>query len=219
MAVAVNAQDHQRIDQVPITNSEYVFEEPKRIRLITADNAIHTLALFALSICFAKLAQQLSVDSSLEMPLFVWAMIGGIIVRQISIHIFKHNIFDRSIDVFGNTTLSLYLAMVLISLKLRQLSNLALPIMILLIMQSIAMWLFVIYISFKFMGKNYNSALLSAGLCGFGMGATPNAIANMQSISRHYGPSHKAFLLVPIVAFFSDITNAIVIQAFLKIFT
>jgi ESS family glutamate:Na+ symporter len=109
--------------------------------------------------------------------------------------------------------------MALVSLKLWQLTTLALPMLILLIAQTIAMWLFAVYVSFRVMGSNYDSAVLGAGLCGFGMGGTANAIANMQAITNVYGPSHKAFLIVPLVgAFFIDLVNVVVIQIILKFF-
>lgn len=157
--------------------------------------------------------------TAFELPTFVWALAGGILLRNVVESIFKREIFDRSIDVFGNTALALYLAMALVSLKLWQLSDLAIPMIILLIAQSIAMWLFAVYVSFRVMGKNYDSAVLASGLCGFGMGATPNAIANMQAITNMYGPSHKAFLIVPLVgAFFIDLVNVVVIQGILQFF-
>ena len=80
------------------------------------------------------------------------------------------------------------------------------------------MILFAYFVTFKVMGKNYDSAVLSAGHCGFGMGATPTAVANMQAITDRYGPSHKAFLIVPMVgAFFVDLMNLAILQGFLML--
>ncbi|MNV78884.1 Sodium/glutamate symport carrier protein [compost metagenome] len=85
--------------------------------------------------------------------------------------------------------------------------------MVILLAQTLTMALFASLVTFRVMGKNYDAAVLSAGHCGFGMGATPTAIANMQAITNQYGPSHKAFLIVPLVgAFFIDIINAFVLQ-------
>lgn len=203
----------------PLTDNEYTFEAPHKVRLITADNAIATLGMFAFSLAFAELMKNLTTGTMFELPTFVWALGGGIILRNVLETGFKHEIFDRSIDVFGNTALALFLAMALVSLKLWQLADLAIPMIILLIFQSIAMWVFAVYVSFRVMGKNYDSAVLASGLCGFGMGATPNAIANMQAITNMYGPSHRAFLIVPLVgAFFIDLVNVVVIQTTLQIF-
>ena len=79
------------------------------------------------------------------------------------------------------------------------------------------MALYAAFVTFRVMGGNYDAAVLAAGHCGFGMGATPTAVANMQAITNQYGPSHKAFLIVPMVgAFFIDLINAAAIQLFIK---
>ena len=120
--------------------------------------------------------------------------------------------------MLGNVSLSLFLAMALMSLKLWDLASLALPIFILLAAQTVAMALYAIFVTFRVMGRNYDAAVLAAGHCGFGLGATPTAIANMQAITQRFGPSHLAFLVVPMVgAFFIDIINAVVIKLFLAL--
>lgn len=206
-------------NKAPIADHEHIFEAPQKVRLITAENAITTLGMFAFALAFAEIMRNLTVGTAFELPAFVWALGGGILLRNVLETGFKQEIFDRSIDVFGNTALALFLAMALVSLKLWQLTDLAIPMIVLLIAQSIAMWVFAVYVSFRVMGKNYDSAVLAAGLCGFGMGATPNAIANMQAITHMYGPSHKAFLIVPLVgAFFIDLVNVVVIQLTLQFF-
>ncbi|ENW92384.1 sodium/glutamate symporter [Acinetobacter dispersus] len=219
LASPLNAEIREENKDAPLTDSEYTFEAPQKVRLITADNAIVTLGMFAFALAFAETMKNLTIGTAIELPTFVWALGGGILLRNVLETGLKQEIFDRSIDVFGNTALALFLAMALVSLKLWQLADLAIPMIILLIAQSIAMWVFAVYISFRVMGKNYDSAVLASGLCGFGMGATPNAIANMQAITNMYGPSHKAFLIVPLVgAFFIDLVNVVVIQSILQIF-
>lgn len=203
-----------------INNHEYVpFEYPHRVRLITPDNAITTLGLFAGCLAFAELMTGYSKGTMFELPTFVWALAGGVIIRNVLESIFKIQIFDRAIDVFGNASLSLYLAMALLSLKLWQLADLAGPLVIILGAQTITMALYAAFVTFRVMGKDYDAAVLAAGHCGFGMGATPTAVANMQAITNMYGPSHKAFLIVPLCgAFFVDLINATVIQVILKFF-
>ncbi|MCU4582231.1 sodium/glutamate symporter [Acinetobacter gyllenbergii] len=219
LASPLKAEVREENKDAPLTDSEYTFEAPQKVRLITADNAIVTLGMFAFALAFAETMKNLTIGTAIELPTFVWALGGGILLRNILETGLKQEIFDRSIDVFGNTALALFLAMALVSLKLWQLADLAIPMIILLIAQSIAMWVFAVYVSFRVMGKNYDSAVLASGLCGFGMGATPNAIANMQAITNMYGPSHKAFLIVPLVgAFFIDLVNVVVIQTILQIF-
>ncbi len=212
----------EKSDSTPledINSTEYVpFEYPHRVRLITADNAITTLGLFAACLAFAEFMTGYSKGTIFELPTFVWALAGGVILRNILESIFKVQIFDRAIDVFGNASLSLYLAMALLSLKLWQLSDLAGPLVVILGAQTLTMALYAAFVTFRVMGKNYDAAVLSAGHCGFGMGATPTAVANMQAITNMYGPSHKAFLIVPLCgAFFVDLINATVIQMVLNL--
>lgn len=195
------------------------FEQPQKERLITATNAVETLALFAACLAFADFMAAFSKGTVFELPTFVWALAGGVIVRNFLEYVLRVNIFDRAIDVFGNASLSLFLAMALLSLKLWDLAGLAAPLMVILTAQVIVMLLYAGFITFYVMGRNYDAAVLAAGHCGFGMGATPTAIANMQAITNKYGPSHKAFLIVPMVgAFFIDIINAFVIQMFIQFF-
>lgn len=195
-----------------------IFERPDSIRLITASSTIETLALFAGALAFADLMTTVSKGTWFELPTFVWALGGGVVIRNVLTLGFNFDMFDRAIDVFGNASLSLFLAMALLSLKLWQLTGLAVPILVILVVQTIVMWLYANFVTFRVMGKNYDSAVLAAGHCGFGMGATPTAIANMQAITDRYGPSPKAFLIVPMVgAFFVDLVNATVLQIFTKL--
>ncbi len=103
-------------------------------------------------------------------------------------------------------------------LKRWDLAALALPIFIILAVQTLVMALFAVFVTFRVMGRNYDAAVLAAGHCGFGLGATPTAIANMQAVTQRYGPSQNAFLVVPMVgAFFIDIINVIVIKLYLAL--
>lgn len=195
-----------------------MFEKPDNIRLITASSTIESLALFAAALAFADGMTILAEGTWLELPTFVWALAGGVIIRNSLTLIFNFDMFDRAIDVIGNASLSLFLAMALLSLKLWELTDLAGPVLIILLVQTFVMILYVYFVTFKVMGKNYDAAVLSAGHCGFGMGATPTAIANMQAVTDRYLPSPKAFLIVPMVgAFFVDIVNATVLQIFTKL--
>jgi ESS family glutamate:Na+ symporter len=120
------------------------------------------------------------------------------------------------VSLLGNVSLALFLGIALMSLRLGDLASLALPLVVILAAQAIAMAAYAIFVTFRVMGANYDAAVLAAGHCGFGLGATPTAIVNMQAITERFGPSHVAFLIVPMVgAFFIDIANAIVIKLFL----
>ena len=107
--------------------------------------------------------------------------------------------------------------MALLSLQLWQLTDLADSLVVILGAQTLTIALYAAFVTFRVMGKNYDAAVLSAGHCGFYMGATPTAVANMQAITNMYGPSHKAFLIVPLFgACFVYLINATVIQLILK---
>lgn len=200
-----------------LANKE-VFEKPDNIRLITASSTIETLSLFAASLAFAGIMTEVSKGTWFELPTFVWALGGGVVIRNVLTTFFNFDMFDRAIDVFGNAALSLFLAMALLSLKLWELTDLAGPVMVVLAVQTLVMIGYAYFITSRFMGNDYDSAVLAAGHCGFGMGATPTAIANMQAITDRYGPSHKAFLIVPMVgAFFVDIVNATILQIFTQL--
>ncbi len=195
-----------------------VFEKPDNIRLITASSTIETLALFAAALAFASIMTGVAKGTWFELPTFVWALAGGVVIRNVLTIVFNFDMFDRAIDVFGNASLSLFLAMALLSLKLWELTELAGPVLIILLVQTMVMILYAYFVTFRIMGKDYDAAVLAAGHCGFGLGATPTAIANMQAVTDRYLPSHKAFLIVPMVgAFFVDIVNATVLQIFTKL--
>lgn len=195
-----------------------MFDKPDEIRLITASSTIETLALFAACLAFADLMTIAAKGTAFELPTFVWALAGGVVIRNVLTTFFNFEMFDRAIDVFGNASLSLFLAMALLSLRLWELTELALPVMVILLAQVGVMMLYASFVTFRVMGANYDAAVLAGGHCGFGMGATPTAIANMQAITDRYGPSYKAFLIVPMVgAFFVDLVNAAVLQFFTQL--
>ncbi|HMN19908.1 MAG TPA: sodium/glutamate symporter [Ottowia sp.] len=192
-----------------------MFDEP---RLITAYVAIETLAMFAACLTAADLLSGWTRGTWIELPTFIWALASGVVIRNVLTHLFHFDMFDRAIDVFGNASLSLFLAMALLSLRLWELADLAGPVAIILAVQVVAMMAFATFITYRFMGGDYDAAVVSAGHCGFGLGATPTAIANMQAITDRFGPSYKAYLIVPLVgAFFVDLVNATILQIFTQV--
>jgi len=125
---------------------------------------------------------------------------------------------DRIISV-GNICLSMFLGMAMISLKLWELQSLALPLIVILIAQVAMMDFFVYFVAFRLLGRSYDAAVLCAGICGFGLGATPNAMANMSAVCYKYRYTVKPFLIVPIIgAMFADLINTGIITIFLNIF-
>ena len=124
---------------------------------------------------------------------------------------------DRIISV-GNICLSMFLGMAMISLKLWELQSLALPLIVILVAQVAMMDFFVYFVAFRLLGRSYDAAVLCAGICGFGLGATPNAMANMSAVCYKYRYTVKPFLIVPIIgAMFADLINTGIVTLFLNI--
>ncbi|MBW2525203.1 MAG: sodium/glutamate symporter [Deltaproteobacteria bacterium] len=146
---------------------------------------------------------------------FVSLMIGMLITNVCDFT--KVYSFNReTIDLWGTMGLSVFLAMALMSLRLWELVHLAGPMLLILLAQTVMMILFAYFVTFRLMGKNYDAAIMAGGHCGFGLGATPTAVANMESLTSRFGASPQAFLVVPLCgAFFLDLTNALVLQAYM----
>lgn len=194
------------------------FEQPNKERSITPFSFIETLALIAVSLLAGNLLNGLLQGTAFELPTFVCVLFIGVVLRNGLSALGLYQVFEREVSVLGNVSLSLFLAIALMSLKLWDLAALALPIFIILAVQALVMALFAIFVTFRLMGRNYDAAVLAAGHCGFGLGATPTAIANMQAVTQRYGPSQIAFLVVPMVgAFFIDIINVVVIKLYLML--
>ncbi|KAB0497784.1 sodium/glutamate symporter [Pseudomonas vancouverensis] len=194
------------------------FEQPNKERSITPFSFIETLALIAVSLLAGNLLNGWLLGTAFELPTFVCVLFVGVLLRNGLSALGLYQVFEREVSVLGNVSLSLFLAIALMSLKLWDLAALALPIFIILAVQALFMALFAIFVTFRVMGSNYDAAVLAAGHCGFGLGATPTAIANMQAVTQRFGPSPIAFLVVPMVgAFFIDIINVIVIKLYLTL--
>ncbi len=136
--------------------------------------------------------------TGMTFPIYIGAMIAAAFMRNIGEYSGQFTIYMGEINDIGGISLSLFLGIAMITLKLWQLADLALPLITLLAGQTILMFLFTYFVIFNIMGRDYDAAVLSSGVCGFGMGATPNAMANMQAICERYVPSVKAYLLVPL---------------------
>ena len=155
--------------------------------------------------------------TGLTFPIYIGAMIAAAVIRNVGEYSGKFTIYMGEINDIGGISLSLFLGIAMITLKLWQLAELALPLMILLGGQVILMFLYTFFVVFTVMGRDYDAAVLSAGVCGFGMGATPNAMANMQAICEKYVPSVKAYLLIPLVgSLFADFLNSLAITFFIN---
>ncbi|MBN6079727.1 sodium/glutamate symporter [Aggregatibacter actinomycetemcomitans] len=199
-----------------VDDVQEAFEHPTYQRKITTRSLIETITMMTCCLLIGQFLDAHTKGTVIELPTFVWCLFTGVVIRNSLTHIFKFNVADSAVDVLGNVGLSLFLAIALMSLKLWQLAGLALPVMVILAIQVVLMAVFGVYVTYRIMGKDYDAVVLSAGHCGFGLGATPTAVANMQAVTSRFGPSHKAFLIVPMVgAFFIDLVNASVLKVFL----
>ena len=181
---------------------------------------MYAAAVFQLIIAvgIGTIISELLTKTGLTFPIYIGAMIAAAVIRNIGEYSGKFDIYMGETNNLGGICLSLFLGMAMITLKLWQLAELALPLIILLSAQLILMILFTYFVVFNVMGRDYDAAVLSAGTCGFGMGATPNAMANMQAICDRYVPSVKAYLIIPLIgSLFADFLNSLVITFFINI--
>ncbi|WP_018355764.1 sodium/glutamate symporter [Rodentibacter pneumotropicus] len=203
-----------------VDDVQEAFEHPTYQRKVNARSIIETIAMMSFCLLIGQYLDSITKGTALQLPTFVWCLFTGVIIRNVLAHIFKFRVADSAIDVLGSVGLSIFLAIALMSLKLWELAGLATDVLIILAIQVAFMACFAIYVTYRAMGKDYDAIVLSAGHCGFGLGATPTAVANMQAITSRFGASHKAFLIVPMVgAFFIDLINASLLKVFLVVVT
>jgi ESS family glutamate:Na+ symporter len=158
--------------------------------------------------------------NDITLPAYIGAMIVAAVIRNFDDVTKLIGISQRTVDDLGGTSLSLFLVMALMTLRLWDLVGVAVPLAVMLILQVVAIAVVAATIVHRLMGKDYESAVMAGGFCGFMLGTTANAMANMEALVERYGPAPKAFLVVPMVgAFFVDFTNAIIITACLNIWS
>ncbi|MGE3189197.1 MAG: sodium/glutamate symporter [Vicinamibacterales bacterium] len=181
----------------------------------TAYGLLKTLAIILAAMALGGLLSRW-LGQYMTLPAYIGAMIVAAVIRNGAQATGALAIEQRLVDDLGTVALSLFLAMALMSLNLVELLDLAVPMLVILAAQVTMIGLFAYFVCFRLMGGDYDAAVMSGGLCGFGLGATPNAVANMESITEKFGAAPRAFLVVPMVgAFFIDFTNAIIITTFI----
>ncbi|WP_038173501.1 MULTISPECIES: sodium/glutamate symporter [Vibrio] len=204
---------HQRFPEL-VTYNEY--EEDK----VTAKKVIEILFILLLCVTGAKYLEMWVNGfeiSWLMIPDFVYALFIGVFITNILEVTKVHKVDAETVDILGTVSLALFLAMALMSLKLWNIFDLAIPFLVILAVQSVVLGIFAYFVTFKVMGANYDAAVIAGGHCGFGLGATPTAVMNMGSLVNKFGPSPQAFMVVPIVgAFFIDIVNLIILQGYIS---
>ncbi|ATH61952.1 sodium/glutamate symporter [Staphylococcus pasteuri] len=157
--------------------------------------------------------------TNVNIPMYVGSMFVAVFVRNIS-EAFGFNIVDLKInEEIGDISLGIFLSLALMSIQLTEIYSLALPLIIIVLVQVVFMILFSIFILFRGLGKDYDAAVMVGGFIGHGLGATPNAMANLDVITKKYGNSPKAYLVVPIVgAFLIDLIGVIIVMGFIQFF-
>lgn len=168
------------------------------------------------------IGHQALLNSGLKLPLFVCCLIAAIVLTNTVPRIFSGTPWPArtaALALVTDFSLGLFLAMSLMSMQLWDIADLAGPLLIILLLQTLAAVIVSLVILFQMMGRNYQAAVLSSGFCGFALGATPTAIANMTAVTKAHGPAPMAFIILPLVsAFFVDISNAVVLKSALSFF-
>lgn len=171
-----------------------------------------------LAIGVGTIFTMLLTKTGLTFPIYIGAMLAAALMRNICEYTGIATIHMGEINDLGGISLSLFLGMAMITLRLWELASLALPLVILLAAQVLLIIIFTYVIEFNIMGRDYDAAILVSGTCGFGTGATPNAMTNMQAVCDQYVPSIKAYLLIPLVgSLFADFLNSLVITFFINL--
>ena len=191
--------------------------------LVNKPNLIQAVFLMCIAIGVGKLIElglksiQDSTGWKVALPIHVCCMFAGIVIRLIyDRKEGNHDVLYESIDIVGEFSLALFVSMSIITMKLWQLSGLGLALVVLLIAQVILIVIFCYFLTFKLLGKNYDSAVMAVGHMGFGLGAVPVSMTTMQAVCKKYRYSKLAFFVVPVIGgFISNLTNAVIITKFL----
>ena len=205
------------MDNVPTEDDSLLVEDEEKHQRHTNMYAAAVFQLI-LAIGLGTIFSYFLTKTGLTFPIYIGAMLAAALMRNITEYSSKGTIHMGEINDLGGISLSLFLGMAMITLKLWELATLAMPLVSLLAAQTLLICVFTYFAIFNVMGRDYDAAVLSAGTCGFGMGATPNAMANMQAICDLYVPSVKAYLIIPLIgSLFADFINSLVITFFINI--
>ncbi len=208
-------EDNDEISILSYAAALDALEEARR-KSINQERFLNAAMFLAIAIGAGTLVYDFFIHVGITFPTYIGAMLLACIMR---------NIFDKAkldapleeIDAIGHLSLNLYLALALMGLKLWELADLAVPMIVILLAECVALAAFSYFIVFRAMGSDYEGACFVTATCGFGMGATANAMANMGAVNKKYGPSPKALFIVPLVgALFIDFCNSLIITVFLN---
>ena len=186
---------------------------------VSEDSFIYTVFVIGVAVGIGMYLNQLLAQTSFRLPAYVTCMFSGIVMSNSLPLLFRKLDWPTrhaSLNLISDLSLGLFLSMTLMSLQLWTLASVAAPLLLIMAAQLLATSLFVIFIIFNSIRKDYDAAVICAGTMGFGLGATPNAIANMHAVTGKYGYAPYAFIIVPLVGgFFLDLINAVLIEMFL----
>jgi len=191
---------------------------PNERRPLSPESLLETMLLIMACVAAGGLLSAVVKLPGITLPTFVWCLFTGIVIRNVIGFTRVYTVDSTTLDLLGTVSLSLFLAMALMGLRLWELVSLAGPMVIILALQTVVVVIYAVCVTFVVMGRTYDAAVLAAGHIGFALGATSTAIASMQAITSRHGHSPLAFLLVPITgAFLIDIANALLLQGFLTL--
>jgi ESS family glutamate:Na+ symporter len=156
-------------------------------------------------------------DAGFTLPAYIGAMIVASVLRNLDEATHWFRIDEDAMEFIGGFALNIFLVVALMDLKVWQLASQALPLFVILLAQLVTLLLLAWLVSFRLMGRDYDSAVMASGFIGFAMGTTANAVANMRSLVARFGPAPRAFLVIPLVgAFFIDFANALIVTSFVN---
>ena len=183
----------------------------------TINQILFTLLIIAVSIEAGDLVNRFLFDSGVLLPGFLTAMVIAIVITNLS-DFTPLTINKRTVSVVGDLSLQIFLAMSLMTIQFVEIQGALFKLLLVLAAQVMLITLFAMWVVYRVMGRDYDAAVMASGVAGLGLGATPVAIGNMNALTQKYGPSPKAFLVIPLVgAFFIDIANALVLKLFLSL--
>ena len=178
---------------------------------------IRNLVVLGLAMGIGSIVSAYIQSLGITLPAYIGAMLVASALRNLDDATGWLRIDVRAMEFAGNLALNIFLVVALMNLKLWELAGLALPLFVILVAQVIVVVLFALTVSFRVMGKDYESAVMASGFIGFVLGTTANAVANMRALVARFGAAPRAFLVVPLVgAFFIDFANAIIITFFVN---
>mgnify|MGYP001099383864 FL=1 len=212
-------EKHNLVEKKAAAVADTDMPEVEEQKLLDADRFLSGAFQIALAMGLGTIISMYIEKTGMTFPSYIGAMLAAAIIRNISDMTNTYEVPSTEIAIMGDIGLSMFLSMALMGLKLWELADLAIPMIVMLIGQTVLMAVFAYFVRFNMMGRDYDAAVLAGGHCGFGMGATPNAIANMQAITGNYGPSPLAFFVLPLIgSLFIDFFNAGIITTFMNIF-